>query len=152
MAALFCSATFLFACTAAPASVHASGIPDLKEESVDRQPEQQPVAAPVAEGTPPDCNAANTYDADKGWFRSNSVNADPDCRSDYLMRRGKDDDAPLDNTDFFRQRDKKIDTIIDRQYRNLNSGGQSVGRVELSETRRDDFNMRAHIDSPESGE
>ncbi|MHB8843138.1 MAG: hypothetical protein ACYC7L_00140 [Nitrospirota bacterium] len=122
--ATLCAAALLGACASAPAALLPAGTVSPLETTESKQPDQQPAAAPIAEGTPPDCNAVNTYDANKGWFRSNSEIASPDCRSEYLIRRGKDVDAPMDNTDFFKQRDKTIDQTIDRQYRNLNSGGQ----------------------------
>lgn len=118
------SAVLSCACASVPSALPPAASIAPQEAVGIKQPDQRPAAAPVAEGTPPDCNAANTYDANKGWFRSNSEKASPDCRSEYLMRRGKDVDAPLDNRDFYKQRDKAVDQAIDRQYRNLNSGGQ----------------------------
>lgn len=121
---MVCTAVFSCACASMPAALPPAASTAPQEAAGSLQPDQLPAAVPVAEGTPPDCNTANTYDANKGWFRSNSEKATPDCRSEYLMRRGKDVDAPLDNMDFFKQRDKTVDQAIDRQYRNLNSGGQ----------------------------
>ena len=122
--ATLCAAVLFSAC-AASTGPQPPVVPAAPQETAGtRQPGGEQALAPAEEGTPPACRPENTRDPNKGWFRSDSEKALPDCSTGHHSLRGKDTDASVDKMDFFMERNRKIDQSIDQQLRDLNSGGK----------------------------